>query len=77
MYIAIASITSSCGIYRKYPKQTKVGNDLFGKEYVSTDSSSVADLSWKQMFTDPYLQVLIDSALVKNTDLNIAFLRTQ
>lgn len=77
MYMLIASIMSSCGIYRKYPKQTEVSNDMFGKEYVSADSSSVAELSWKEMFTDLRLQVLIDSALVRNTDLRIALLRAQ
>ncbi|RYY92763.1 MAG: TolC family protein, partial [Chitinophagaceae bacterium] len=34
-----------------------------------TDSSSTASLSWKQFFTDPYLQQLIDTALLRNQEL--------
>lgn len=37
-----------------------------------TDTTSVADLSWKEFFTEPSLQKLIDSAIVRNNDLLIA-----
>jgi NodT family efflux transporter outer membrane factor (OMF) lipoprotein len=36
------------------------------------DSASIADLSWKKFFTDPTLQTLIDSAVTKNFDVQIA-----
>ena len=35
------------------------------------DTSTVATINWKQYFNDPYLVVLIDSALHKNQELNI------
>lgn len=41
------------------------------------DSSSIADLSWKQFFTDPLLQSLIDTALQHNPDLQIAMQRIE
>src|SRR5690606_2695869 len=37
----------------------------------STDTSSVATIPWKQIFDDPYLVALIDSALVNNQEFNI------
>lgn len=37
----------------------------------SSDTSNTARLSWKEYFTDPNLQILIDSALVNNQELNI------
>ena len=37
----------------------------------STDTTTVANLNWKEYFTDPYLIVLIDSALSNNQELNI------
>jgi multidrug efflux system outer membrane protein len=36
------------------------------------DSSSIADLGWKKLFTDVTLQGLIDSAISKNYDMQIA-----
>jgi multidrug efflux system outer membrane protein len=38
----------------------------------SADTASIADISWKKFFTDPSLQKLIDSAIVKNYDIQIA-----
>lgn len=36
------------------------------------DTANFGNLSWREVFTDPYLQELIDSALVRNTDLQTA-----
>ncbi|MEO5601983.1 MAG: TolC family protein [Cyclobacteriaceae bacterium] len=37
----------------------------------SQDTSNVAKLRWKDFFTDPYLNALIDTALQNNQELNI------
>ncbi|MBL7931010.1 MAG: efflux RND transporter permease subunit [Bacteroidia bacterium] len=39
---------------------------------VSSDTASLKLDSWRSFFADPYLSSLIDSALVRNFDLNIA-----
>ncbi len=69
---------SSCGIYGKYKHTEELNNrteeisaTLFG-DSVPTDSMQIAALSWREFFTDPLLQQLIDSALVRNTDLHAA-----
>lgn len=36
------------------------------------DTSSIADIQWRDFFTDPDLQKLIDSAIVRNFDMQIA-----
>lgn len=36
------------------------------------DSTNIASIKWRQYFTDPYLIAIIDSALKKNQELNIA-----
>lgn len=38
---------------------------------VSQDTTNSAKVNWKEFFTDPYLAVLIDSALGNNQELNI------
>lgn len=39
---------------------------------VNADSNSIADLQWKDYFTDPALQMLIDTAIGNNYDLLVA-----
>ncbi len=39
---------------------------------VAHDTTSIADIPWKSFFTDATLQQLIDSALVKNYDMQLA-----
>lgn len=38
----------------------------------TTDTTSIADIPWKNFFTDAELQKLIDSAIAKNYDMQIA-----
>ena len=84
-YIAIilaGLVLSSCGVYRKYKSQTDAPEDLFGSgdsiaQVALSDTASIADVSWREFFTDPLLQVLIDSALARNTDMQSAVEHTQ
>ena len=66
---------TSCGIYGKYQSQSEVSSDLYGTSEDITAAaadSSIATLSWREVFVDPMLQNLIDSALAHNTELNSA-----
>lgn len=75
---AAALILSSCGIYKKYQPATSVPEGLYGSELSeATDTASFGNLSWREVFTDPYLRTLIDSALVRNTDMQTAHLKVQ
>lgn len=71
------AVLSGCSVYRKYPQITEVDRNLYGYEYSSEDTTSIATLSWKELFTDTCLQRLIDTALVRNTDLRTARLRVE
>lgn len=75
---AAALVMSSCGIYKKYQPATSVPEGLYGGELSeATDTASFGNLSWREVFTDPYLRTLIDSALVRNTDMQTAHLKVQ
>ena len=43
------------------------------KQNMIADSLNVSDVAWKEFFDDPYLTQLIDSALLKNQEMNIIF----
>ena len=72
---SVLCILSSCGVYKKYQSQSGAPDDLFGRGdsiAKAASEASIAELSWREFFVDPMLQQLIDSALVRNTDLMAA-----
>lgn len=77
--ILLTSILSSCHIYHAYerPSSIVVSDSLYRHPVVSEDTVSLASLSWKELFTDPLLQKLIETGLANNTDLNIAHLKVK
>ena len=75
---AATLVLSSCGIYNKYKPVSEVPEGLYGSESVAAaDTANFGNLSWQEVFTDPSLQNLIDSALVRNTDMQTAHLRVK
>lgn len=74
--LSAAALLSSCGIYNKYKPVTSVPEDLFGNETAVTDTlDNIGNLSWRELFTDPLLQNLIEQGLENNTDLQSAHWR--
>lgn len=69
---AVCFVLSGCGIYNKYQSTAEVPANAYGDDVVNTDGTQLADMSWREFFSDPLLQQLIDTALVRNTDLNSA-----
>ena len=74
--IAAASVSmmlTGCGLYNKYEQKTETPADVFGSiQDAAAGESSLAQLSWREFFTDPLLQQLIEQVLANNTDLNSA-----
>lgn len=67
----------SCGIYKKYERPAVNTTNLYGKEAVLSDTVSIGQLHWSELFTDPQLRRLIEDGLKRNTDLRIAYLKVQ
>ena len=64
-----------CGVYNKYEQKTPAPTDAFGSSQDingATGNTSIAQMSWREFFTDPLLQQLIEQVLANNTDLNSA-----
>ena len=64
-------LLSGCGIYTRYEAQTTVPDNLYGDEAetVATDTVGLGDIGWRDFFSDPYLQELIERGLAQNTDV--------
>lgn len=75
--VATLSLLSGCGIYTSYKPETSVPDNLFRDEAMATDTTSIGSLDWRELFTDPQLQTLIEKGLENNTDMRTAHLRVQ
>lgn len=76
--LAVGSLLlSSCGVYNKYKRPEVITDGLYGQDVEVVDTTSIASLKWQELFTDPYLQSLIEQALEGNTDLQSAQLRIE
>lgn len=76
---AVATVLlSSCGIYNRYTPVTDVLEDLYGNQVEVTDTiHNLGNMDWRNLFTDPYLQSLIQQGLEHNTDYRAAQLRVE
>ncbi len=82
--IIILSLTAltlmGCGVTKSYHRE-KVAHpieteNLYG-DAQSGDSLGLGDLKWRELFTDPTLQALIEKVLAQNTDMKNADLAIQ
>lgn len=62
----VGLMLSGCDLYKKYDGQNVIPEDVIG---VPNATSAGAPLSWREFFTDPLLQQLIEQVLANNTDL--------
>lgn len=72
-------VLGSCNIYKKYqtPTDTPLTAAYAEARAASPDSSAFGNLLWEDVFTDPQLAELINTALVNNTSLNNARLNVE
>lgn len=68
---AVNFMLTGCGIYSKYEQKVEAPSSVFGTDTtLQTGERSIAQMSWREFFTDPQLQQLIEQVLANNTDLN-------
>ena len=74
--ILTAFLFTGCGVYKRYSRPQMNTSGLYGSAETA-DTTTIASLSWKELFADPLLQSLIEEGLQNNTDLKIARLRVE
>lgn len=79
MTITATALLSSCGLYKSYERPTDIKTDGLYNTVITNeqDSLGLAVYSWKEIFTDPNLQILIEKGLEQNTNLNNARLQIE
>ena len=80
---ALGLMLTGCGLYKKYEQNSEVKlktesllpslyGDVAENPLLTSPDSSISVMSWREFFTDPVLQQLIEQVLENNTDLNTA-----
>ena len=75
LVITVGLLLTGCGLHKKYvPTVTPPANSfgIIDDSLATQGGNSLAQLSWREFFTDPLLQQLIEQVLANNTDLNSA-----
>lgn len=71
--VLTALVITSCHVRKEYERPAAaVDEKLFRTDMLPQDSASIANVSWKEIFTDPILQGHITKALDNNLDVRIA-----
>ncbi len=70
--IGILAVLFSCNTARHFQSDTINTDGLFGTELEKVDSTTLANMPWQELFTDPYLKELIKEGLSNNLDLQMA-----
>jgi len=71
--VAVLAAVSSCMARKEYQRPDNVVDEkLYRTDMLPTDSTNSANVSWKEIFTDPVLQGHITKALENNLDIRIA-----
>jgi multidrug efflux system outer membrane protein len=71
-FIIFLMAVVSCRTGKNYQRPTVLLPERFYTDSVSRDTSSIADISWRNYFSDSILRRLIDNGLVLNFDLQFA-----
>lgn len=78
--VLVGAAMTSCAVFKSYDRDKVVGevrtDGIYGNAQ-SGDSLGLGDLSWRELFTDPTLQTLIEKALAQNTDVRNTDLQIQ
>ncbi|MDP3681480.1 MAG: efflux transporter outer membrane subunit [Flavobacterium sp.] len=67
-----AILMQSCFVAKDYKRPELKTENLYRNEVVSTDTISLANVAWNNVFTDPILQGYIKKGLENNLDIKIA-----
>ena len=79
IFLPALLLFSGCGIYTNYHRPESLPVDSLYRDVPESmqDTSSLADLSWRELFTDSLLVKWIEVGLEKNSDIQTARLLTE
>ena len=71
--VIMATTLQSCFVAKEYSRpEIEETEHLYRTDNLPQDSLSMADVSWKDLFTDAYLKQYIEEGLQNNLDIRVA-----
>lgn len=70
-------LMTGCSIYKPYSRPEVQTEGLYRDLEETRDTTSIAILGWRNLFSDKNLQALIEKGLERNTDLRVAHTRVK
>ena len=68
-------LLSSCQLYKNYERPADISTDGIYGDMQTAGDNSLGDLKWRDLFTDPTLQALIERGIKQNNNMKNAELR--
>lgn len=81
--MCVAAMMSSCHIYKSYERPETISTSGIFRDPASatdtlaSDTNSIGNLPWREVFRDPQLQALIEEGLANNVNVQAAALRVE
>jgi multidrug efflux system outer membrane protein len=72
LFTGMLGALSACHVTKQYQKP-EIGDAKLFRDHINTDTTSIAKLHWKEVFTDTLLQGLIREGIQHNIDLQKAY----
>ena len=72
LVLSVVAIFTSCSIYKKYTRPEEISTDKLYGNIEKADTTTMADISWREFFTDKHLQGYIEQGLKNNIDMHLA-----
>ena len=72
LVLSVVAIFTSCSIYKKYTRPEEISTDKLYANIEKADTTTMADVSWREFFTDKHLQGYIEQGLKNNIDMHLA-----
>ncbi len=73
LVLSLVALLSSCSIYKKYSRPEEISTkNLYGEAERTTDTITMADVTWRDFFVDEHLRGYIEQGLKNNIDMRLA-----
>ena len=78
LLLLVTLMMTSCGVYKSYERPNDLKTDgLYGSAQVGNAEQGLGAKAWREFFTDPKLQVLIERGLAQNLSMRQLDLQIQ
>lgn len=72
LIISIPFLLQSCFVAKDYTRPEVEVQETYRTDQLRVDSLNMAQISWRELFKDPYLQSYIEEGLENNIDIRVA-----